>query len=144
MGPRNPIYASRDAIDSVVDKIDQLRKILDERHNDLREDLAEKHLQNRSDIKFLRNELQKVLDRIQVLEQEIAIALGSDTRPGLVTRIDLALQEFIGKTNIRIEKIEGTIHTYELKWAKIVGWVSCLGFLSAGLFELIKWIVEKH
>ncbi len=65
--------------------------MLEEKLERLRQELNDKHAQNRRDIHDLRNEQQEMLDRQHSLDLKLVPVLGNGM-PGLVTKVDEIVQ----------------------------------------------------
>jgi septal ring factor EnvC (AmiA/AmiB activator) len=119
----------------INDKVEQLKSIIENRYDLLKQDVHEKHQQNRESIHAINNNLQLLFDKVSEIEKEMAVISGSDKIPGELARLKKDLQDF--KDNVK--EIETNDHKNDLRWAKVLGWLSCLGFLGAGIVALLKW-----
>lgn len=119
----------------INDKVEQIKSMIENRYDLLKQDVHEKHKQNRESIHAINNNLQLLFDRVNEIEKEMAAISGSDKIPGELSRMKDDLQKFMDKT----KEIDNNNHKSDLRWAKVLGWGSCLAFVGAGLVGLLKW-----
>ncbi len=136
MNRRKPYLSSN----GIIDRIEQLKNVIDSRYDLLKQELHEKHLANRESVHEIRNTLQNLVDRMTEVEKEVAVISGSSKIPGELFRMKEDLKVFMDKMNEQMDDIDSKNHKNDLRWAKGLGWVSCLGFLSAVIIALAKWV----
>lgn len=92
---------------------------------------AANHAENRRDIHRLSNGQQLVID---------ALTAGLDKLGDKIDRRVASFEESVGK---RFVPIEIAVKVLELKWAKATGYAMAIAGISAGIFELIKFLIEQ-
>jgi len=86
----------------------------------------------------LRAQVKELLEKIQQLEQDMLLALGDDRHPGLLHRVETALESLIESSNERLETVEKEQAKLTNFWAKLVGLCSGLSLVAYAMFKLIS------
>ena len=140
MGPRLEEFVTRELLDLLEERLEQriagLQGLLDARH----EMLVDSNKQTREELMSLRDQAATALEKIQALEQEVVVALGDTRHPGLLHRIENALDDLIKSSNDRLKVLEETKIPSDKRWAKIAGWgggLTCAAVLVYKLLTLL-------